>query len=364
MAHIQHRYQPDYVQPPGKVLEEILETRDLSARELARRCGRSPKLFVEIIAGKAPIEPATAMQLERVLGMDASIWLNLEAKYRLHLAQSAEAESFASVKDFVHRFPIGELVQRGCVKATQNETDIARELLRFFAAGSFTAFRERFDELRTVSFRHSPTFKSDPEPLLAWLRLGELQAESVETAPFDRTNFINALTKIRSYTNHDPEKFLSPMISKCAEAGVVFLLIKPFSRLRLSGVARWLVPGKGIIQQTLRHKTNDHFWFTFFHEAAHLLLHSRKALFIDGEKLPGDDKEEAEANHWAANFLVPQHELEKLVSAGSFDVESVTRFSEEIDVAPGIVVGQLQTRKAVPWNSPLNHLKVPFEWSE
>jgi HTH-type transcriptional regulator/antitoxin HigA len=134
--------------------------------------------------------------------------------------------------------------------------------------------------------------------------------------------------------------------------------------LRLSGVARWLVPGKGIIQQTLRHKTNDHFWFTFFHEAAHLLLHSRKALFIDGEKLPGDDKEEAEANHWAANFLVPQHELEKFVSAGSFDLESVTTFSEEIDVAPGIVVGQLQNRKAVPWNSPLNHLKVPFEWSE
>jgi hypothetical protein len=145
---------------------------------------------------------------------------------------------------------------------------------------------------------------------------------------------------------------------------VVFLLIKPFSRLRLSGVARWLVPGKGIIQQTLRHKTNDHFWFTFFHEAAHLLLHSRKALFIDGEKLPGDDKEEAEANHWAANLLVPQQEIEKFVSAGSFDLESVTMFSEKIDVAPGIVVGQLQNRKAVPWNSPLNHLKLPFEWSE
>src|ERR1700740_2818525 len=90
MTHIQHEYKPDYVPPPGKTLEEFIEARDLSARELARRCGRSAKLVVEIIAGKAPIEPETAMQLERVLGMDASVWLNMEAAYRLYLARAEE----------------------------------------------------------------------------------------------------------------------------------------------------------------------------------------------------------------------------------------------------------------------------------
>src|SRR6266851_4155598 len=101
MAHTQHLYQPNYVPPPGKMLEEFIEARELSARELARRCGRSAKLVVEIIAGKAPIEPETAMQLERVLGMDASVWLNMEAAYRLHVARAQEAKAFEGMREMV-----------------------------------------------------------------------------------------------------------------------------------------------------------------------------------------------------------------------------------------------------------------------
>lgn len=364
MTHIQHPYRPDYVPPPGKMLEEFIGARDLSARELARRCGRSAKLVVEIIAGKAPIEPETAMQLERVLGMDASVWLNMEAAYRLHLARAEEAKTFEAMRHLVGRFPIAELTQRGFIRPTQNETDRARELLRFFGAGNFNAFQQRYDnELRAVSFRHSPTFQSEPEPLIAWLRLGELEAERALPAPFDRTTFLEALKHIRSLTVQEPSAFEARMKAECALAGVLFLLVPPFSGLRLSGIARWVAPGKAVIQQTLRHKTNDHFWFTFFHEAAHLLLHSRKGVFIDGEQVKGNAKEEEEANSWAANFLVPQHDLEKFIARRLFGMSDVTGFADDIEIAPGIVVGQLQNRGIVPWRSSLNKLKIPFEWA-
>jgi HTH-type transcriptional regulator/antitoxin HigA len=363
MTHTQHLYQPDHVPPPGKLLEEFIDARELSARELARRCGRSAKLFVEILAGKAPIEPETAMQLERVLGMDASVWLNMEAAYRLHLARTKELKSFGEMKDMVRRFPFTELTQRGLVRPTSSDADRARELLRFFGAGNFGAFRERYDtELRAVSFRHSPTFQSEPEPLLAWLRVGEIEAEKSQIPPYERSTFLEALKRIRTLTVKDPSDFEARMKAECAQAGVLFLLVPPLAGLRLSGIARWVAPGKGLIQQTLRHKTNDHYWFTFFHEAAHLLLHSRKAVFIDGEKVSGDPKEEEEANHWAANFLVPQHELEKFISKGSFNIDDVVGFAEYVGVAPGIVVGQLQNKNVVPWKSSLSKLKIPFEW--
>lgn len=359
----QHSFQPDYVPPPGKTLEEFIEARDLSARELARRCGRSAKLFVEIISGKAPIEPQTAMQLERVLGMDASVWLNMEAAYRLHLARTEEAKSLGEARDLVKKFPLSELASRGFIRSADEDADRARELLRFFGSGSFTAFHERYNELQTVSFRHSPSFQSEPEPLLAWLRVGEIQAEAIQTAPFERSVFLEALKKIRGLTIKDPKEFEGRMRSECKAAGVVFLLVPPFSGLRLSGIARWLVPNKALIQQTLRHKTNDHFWFTFFHEAAHLLLHSRKSLFIDGENLRNDAKEEEEANNWASNFLVPQHELHRFIARGEFSNSDVTNFANDLEVAPGIVVGQLQNKEIVPWRSPLNALKIPFEWA-
>ncbi|MYF10489.1 MAG: helix-turn-helix domain-containing protein, partial [Gammaproteobacteria bacterium] len=72
MAKTSNQYQPDYTVPTGWVIEERLAAQGLSHAELARRCGRSPKLISEIIAGKAPVEPKTALQLERVLGIDAS----------------------------------------------------------------------------------------------------------------------------------------------------------------------------------------------------------------------------------------------------------------------------------------------------
>ena len=92
MAAETYSYRPDYAVPPGWVLEEHLQSRGLSPAELARRCGRSAKLIGEIIAGKAPVEPRTALQFDRVLGLDADIWLGIEARYRLHRAREAEAK--------------------------------------------------------------------------------------------------------------------------------------------------------------------------------------------------------------------------------------------------------------------------------
>lgn len=85
-----NQYQPDYAVPPGWILEAHLETRGISQEELARRCSCSAKLISEIIAGKAPVEPETALQFEKALDLDAGVWLNLEKKYRLHLARAAK----------------------------------------------------------------------------------------------------------------------------------------------------------------------------------------------------------------------------------------------------------------------------------
>ena len=92
MTAAEKRYSPDYAVPLGWVIEEHLATHGISQAELARRCGRSPKLISGIIAGRAPIEPGTALRFERVLGVDASIWLGIEADYQLFRARQAEAE--------------------------------------------------------------------------------------------------------------------------------------------------------------------------------------------------------------------------------------------------------------------------------
>ena len=82
---IQNKYRPDVVSPPGETLLETLETIGMTQAELAERTGYPLQTVNEIIQGKAPIAPDTALQLERVLGIPARFWNNRECYYREYL---------------------------------------------------------------------------------------------------------------------------------------------------------------------------------------------------------------------------------------------------------------------------------------
>jgi HTH-type transcriptional regulator/antitoxin HigA len=357
-------YRPSHVDPPGATVQDYLDALQISARELARRCGRSPKLISEIISGKAALEPETALQLARVVKLDASVWTNMEAEYRLHLARLEEDKKLAANIRWAQSFPLRELERRGYISQTGDAADQVRQLLKFFGVGTVEACRQQFADALAVAYRHSPSFESNEECLLSWLRIGEIKADEIKCAAFDRAALHDALREIRRLTTSRIGEFLPKVQQGCAEAGVAFVVERPFERIALSGVSRWLNPKKALIQQTLRHLSNDHFWFTFFHECAHLLLHSRKILFIDAKGRGSADPElEAEANDWAANFLVPQGAMARFITRFSYKDSEVMRFAEEQGVAPGIIVGQLQHRKVIRFNQ-MNHLRQRYDWND
>lgn len=358
------RGKPDGPAPaPGDVIAEILRSRDMSASELARRCGRSPKLIIDILAGRAPIEPETALQIGRVLGQDPAFWMELEARYRLRLAAASETSRMPSASEWANRFPLRELEARGLIPRAGGPVGAIPHLLRLFGAGTIEACEDRFDELASVSYRHSPSFKSSEGALLIWLRLGERRAEEAEAADYDRKAFLSALARARGLTAMEVPRFLPILVSMLASVGVVFALEKPLRGVALSGVARWISPRRALIQQTLRHRSNDHFWFTFFHEAAHLLHHSRKSTFIDGsdELMRERPDDEQEANDWASGFLVSTASMKAFLVAGSFSRGDVVKFAAREGIAPGIVVGQLQKRGVLPY-SALNDLKLRLDF--
>ncbi len=356
-----NQYKPDYAVPPGWILEERLQARGISHAEFARRCGRSAKLISEIIAGKAPLEPDTALQFEKVLGMDASIWLGIEADYQLHKARDTEAQRAAAKVEWIKAFPIRELVKRHCLSNPESDVDAVSKLLGFFGVGSIDAWNQRYS-LGNVAFRHSPSFKSDRAALATWLRLGELVAESQDCVAYNEGRFRQAVRQIRLLTREPIDYSLPQATTLCNAAGVALALVRPLPNTDLSGAAKWLSPRKAVIQLSARHKSDDHLWFSFFHEAAHLLLHSKKCVFID--ETNGDNTElEAEANEWASNTLVPQRIWEQFVSTSPRSERTVEALADEQGIAPGIVVGMLQHQRLLPW-SHLNGLKVRLAWKD
>jgi Rad3-related DNA helicase len=115
-----------------------------------------------------------------------------------------------------------------------------------------------------------------------------------------------------------------------------------------------------MLAMSLRHKSNDHFWFTFFHEAAHILLHGKKDIFIDNPAGFESEKEN-EANRFSRNFLIPEDEYVAFVRGNNFFEEAIKQFSNKVGIHPGIVVGRLQHDKHIlpSWH---NGLKERFEF--
>lgn len=350
---------PDWAIHPGEHLAEHIEARDWSQAEFARLADLSPKLVSTIISGSNPVTAETALKLERVLGMKAYIWTALQADWDLFQARQTEESRSADVYDFIRDFPIAELRNRGALPDTRDPARILDGVLAFFSIGGPDAMRARLANL-AVNHRQSKKYETNANHVAAWLLLGERRARSLTLPAFDAGSFSKAVHEIRGLTTEEPSVFYPRMSELCRTAGVALVLEKPISKTCLFGSARWIEGDRAIIQMSLRMKSNDHFWWTFFHEAAHIVLHKGKT-FADDRGGEGDGLE-AEADAWAENMLVGRDQFRAFKANSPRSERAVVDFAKDIGIHPGIIVGMLQHHGIISFTH-LNRLKDRFEWA-
>jgi addiction module HigA family antidote len=81
------------------LLEEFLEPLGMSQAELAEKIGVSYPRVNELIHGKRGVTPDTALRLERLFGMEAQFWLNLQLAWDLyHVVHSPAAKKIRRIK--------------------------------------------------------------------------------------------------------------------------------------------------------------------------------------------------------------------------------------------------------------------------
>lgn len=353
------QYRPRSVSPPGDTLVDLLEERVLTQVDLATRMGRPLKTINELVKGKLGITAETALQLERALGTPAHFWLSREALYRESLARKADAEQSEVDKSWLREIPLREMIKLRWVSSASDAAQQVGQCLAFFGVASVGAWRDEYGDF-VAEFRKSEKTKSDIGAISAWLRKGELEAARISCRRFDRAAFLESLSKIRALTSEsDPAVFGPELVRLCANAGVALVLVPAPKGCPASGATRWLSPHQALIQLSLRYKTNDQLWFTFFHEAGHILRHGKKLLFLEETGLDGE--REVEADRFASDFLIPPPEYEQLL-LGSLRSEEVVSFAHRLGIAPGIVVGRLQHDKHIRW-SELTKLKHRYTWS-
>jgi HTH-type transcriptional regulator/antitoxin HigA len=357
-------FSPDWVSPPGDTILDFLEERDWTQQQLADRLGYSLKHVNQLIKAKVPLTEDAAIRLQNVLGASVGFWLTREAQYRERMALLEAAERQIAMVPWLERFPIKEMMDAGALGKrrldAKSKPQLVGELLGFYGVASPDQWETQY-ECMQWSFRRSREDQADVAAISAWLRMGEKVAEKLDGPPYDETRFKTALTEIRGLTSLQPNEFQPRMQQLLHEAGVAFVLVPALPRAHVSGVARWLNAHRPLIQLSLYGKQNDKFWFSFFHEAAHILLHGRqkKSVFLDDPVKSGSlSKEEVEANVWARDFLIPIKLAAAMASLPKTKT-AVTEFARSIGVHPAIVVGRMQHDRLldVTW---LNDLKVSF----
>jgi HTH-type transcriptional regulator/antitoxin HigA len=351
---VKTRFSPDYVIHPGETLLEMLALRGITQAELATRIGRPLKTINEITKGKASITADTALQLDRALGVDAKVWNALEAHYQLLLAEQREAARLLSYGEWLKSLPLGEMKRRAILEVGQETVELVKAALRFFGVDSPEAL---VHSSTVAAFRKSPSFNADNWALHTWLRIGERFGQELKCEPFDRNRFRTTLSELRKLSTEDDLAVVKSRLTEmCRAVGVVVVFVAPLDHTHVSGAARWLSPEKALIQLTCRHKTDDHVWFTFFHEAAHVLLHGKKEGFLD-DNVEDHEQIEREANSFAANTLIPNAVMDEFVRRKPISKNQIIEFAEQVGVSPGIVVGQMQARNRLPLVTNLNRLK-------
>lgn len=350
-----NEYRPDIVFPPGETIGEMLDDRGWSKNDFAGRLQKTSKFVSDLLAGRAPISPDTAFDLERIFDVDATFWVNLEQNYRIYLQRQKNAVEMELLGDWVAQFPIRQMVGMQWIGKFGTVANQAEELLKFFGVSSLEAWKGIWEKDRlAVALRSSRHFTTHPASLAAWIRRGEQAAERVTCAPYSERNFRKILHELRALTQDvNPDVFIVRMQNLCFEVGVLVVFVPEIPGTRASGAAWWHTPEKAVIQLSLRHKTHDHLWFSFFHEAKHILDHPKKMVFVSGDEIEGDTQRrelEAQADHFAAEMLIPQRSLTSFLKEGRPSKTAILAFAEKIGIAPGIVVGRLQHDKVIPFN--------------
>jgi len=294
----------------GEFLEDALEEYDMSQADLAERTGLSKKIINDIVKGRNPITHPTAFKLSKVFNFPAEYWMKLQQAYDANVAHSEEeiklvVEVKKQTAKFKETYFELKKLNKGFVSGLdwtpQNLEKITSELQKFFGVHSLGFVDGTMD----FAFRKYKRKNVNPYTLSAWLRIGKIKAQNVDTQPFDEKKLKSLLSKLRELSNNAPEEYLPRVEQLLSGCGVVVVYMPKMTNTHVQGASKWLANDKVLLMLNTNKRTEGQFWFNLFHEIGHILLHSKKEVFVDFDQNGEKTEIEEQADSFAQKQLMP-----------------------------------------------------------
>lgn len=167
---------------------------------------------------------------------------------------------------------------------------------------------------------------------------------SKELAAFDPLDisWLPELVRLSSFDD-GPKR----SVNLLSEHGIIVIAEAQIPGLAIDGAA-FLEQGRPVIGLTIRRDTIDNYWFTLLHELAHVILHYRTGLstgFYDQNEAVSIDEQEAEADKFAENLLIPGERWARSTARIANSPEVIENFARELGIHPAIVFGRIRKER-------------------
>jgi len=347
----QNQYFPQVVFHPGETLAEKLEEMDMGPKEFAVRTGKPEKTITAILKGESSITADMAVQFENVTRIPAHFWLNSQRAYDEYLARERRKEVIEQAVGWAGNFPLAQMISFGWLEKRGSKQAMASQLMEFFGIATPNAWEEYYyNQQLKVAFRISLKQTKESYAISAWLRQGEISARQIQSPAYSEKKFKEALPDLKSIMAKQPDGFFTQLKEVCLNAGVKVVHIPFLPKAPISGATRW-INDNPLIQLTGRGKRNDMFWFSFFHEAGHILLHGKKEIFLEQIEYQDKDlKKENEADEFAVRWTFSKDEETELKKYLPLSEKALINYAKKINTHPAMILGRLQHNGEIPFS--------------
>jgi addiction module HigA family antidote len=348
---VANEYFPQSLVHPGVDLSEKLEEIKMGPKEFALRSGKPEKTIIAIMKGTSSITPDMAVQFENVLNIPANYWLTRQHHYDEYLAREERRELLSESLSWAKSFPLNEMIKKGWLSDKATVLERTSELLAFFGISNHSAWEDYYYKQQLkVAFRISLAHTKEPFAISAWLRKGELQAAELSGRKYSPKKFKDALPELKSIMAKHPSDFFTRLQSVCLDTGVKVVHTPCLPKAPINGSTRWLSDSP-LIQLTGRFKRNDSFWFTFFHEAGHIILHGKKDIFLENiDYSEKDMAKEKEADDFAIKWTLTKEQQQEIINAAPLNEKDIKAFAKKFNTHPAIIIGRLQHDNIIPFS--------------
>lgn len=323
------------IDPPDPIaaIRFRMEQANLKAKDLIPYIGSASKVS-EVLSGRRTLSLTMIRNLVNELGIPAAALLkkpndSLSSKYLWQQGRD---------------FPIMQMVKRGWFSGFQGTIAEAKvqleDLMNSFVAG--LGPNALIPVLNRQHVREGSM--QNENALTAWrIRVATLALRE-PLPPYKpdtvTANYLRELVKL-SYFDSGPllaKEFLN-------KRGIHMICERHLPRTHLDGAALKLPDNSVVVALTLRYDRLDNFWFTLFHELAHVALHldtNEVDAFFDDLMQAGKDAREKEADKFAAEALIPSSAWKSARLNKKSDLTSVVAFAEKLRISPAIPAGRIR----------------------